>query len=346
MERHHWRMAAFFGVILAIIVPFNFYVFDRSTNLLGFADYRLSLIYAVVLVVSMPVVLFSSSYGRAHRFSFMAVTTVFAIQFMALLPLLVFEFINLVIELPKQLSGFTILLFVILLVLVSAVNARIVVVRKIKLDFPAKVRAVQISDIHIGIVHREGYLAKVVDMVNSVKPDIVLITGDITSGAAIPDKETFALLDNLDARTFMAFGNHEYYEDPEEIERLLADTKVEVLRDAKVGMNGYSIFGLDYKPEQGIRGARELVVDSEVPVILLTHLPQMLPLPAGSLILAGHHHAGQVFPINFFGRYFVKYFKGLYEEDDVRLYVSPGTGTWGPPLRFGSRNEITLLELG
>ncbi|MGZ7210005.1 MAG: metallophosphoesterase, partial [Methanobacterium sp.] len=63
------------------------------------------------------------------------------------------------------------------------------------------------------------------------------------------------------------------------------------------------------------------------------------------LQISGHTHKGQMFPINFLGRLFFTYFNGLYNYNDTKLYVSPGTGTWGPPMRFGSKNEITLIKL-
>jgi hypothetical protein len=143
----------------------------------------------------------------------------------------------------------------------------------------------------------------------------------------------------------MAPGNHEHYEGMQEILAALPKN-IRVLRDEEIRMEGFSIFGLDFTEEQGVSGTRKLDKTFSVPTIVMAHVPQFLKLPEGSIILSGHYHAGQVFPLNWVGNLFIKYFWGIYRENGVTLYVSPGTATWGPPMRFGSRNEIALLELG
>lgn len=347
MEKYPWRMVAAFAVLFVLVTLVNFYVFNRMTTLLGFDMFWLSLAYAVILTsLLIAGFLVWTSSVRAFKVLFVTVTTIYALEFSAIFGLLIFEILDLFVVVPRLYFGLAILIFVMLLAIVSAANAWTFTVRKIKLNFPVKLKAVHLSDLHIGTVHDEKYLAKVVAAVNTLEPDLIFITGDITSGAPLPETGLFDALGRLKARTFMATGNHEFYEGVDVIQKLLANTKVELLRDQRVQMTGYSVFGLDYSQEQGMTSARKIEIGGTEPVILLSHVPTLPRLPKGSVVLSGHYHAGQIFPFNFLGRLFLKYFKGIYEENGVTLHVSPGTGTWGPPMRFGSRNEITLIELG
>jgi predicted MPP superfamily phosphohydrolase len=347
MDRFPKRMAGTISTAFVIVTLVNFYVFDRVTNLFGLGHWLASIAYALTLTLLLVVGFVArTSPSNIYKALFVVVTSVYAMELSALSGLILFEILNLFIEMPHIHSGLAITAFTLGLVVISMVNAQRLSVRYVRLAFTKEFKAVLLSDLHLGIVHGKGYLRKVVTMVNALKPDVVFITGDIVSGAPVPGERVFEPLRDINARVFMVTGNHEYYEGVELIQVVLSGTDVRLLRDEIVQMEGYSILGLDYAPEQGVIGTRALSYEFSEPVIVLTHVPQMMPLPQGSVILAGHYHGGQVFPVNILGRLLLKYFKGLYEENGVRLYVSPGTATWGPPMRLGSVNEITLLELG
>jgi predicted MPP superfamily phosphohydrolase len=346
MAEHPYRTASAVTLLFVLVTLVNFYVFDRITEMLGISVLWVSVVYALLLSTLLAVgFTVRASAVKGFKVLFVTVTTIYGLEVMALFALIALWIVDFIIDLPELFMGYTVVLFVLIMATVSAVNALTVSVKTIRLRFPEKVRAVHLSDLHIGAVHGKSYLAKVVEKVNGLEPDVVLITGDMTSGAPLED-DLFEGLGRLKGPSFMVTGNHEYYEGVEVIEGMLEGTGVRLLRDEKADMGGYTIFGLDYTGEQGISGSRDIEVQGDRPVILLTHVPQMVKLPKGSLILAGHYHAGQVFPLNFLGHLFLKYFRGIYVENGVTIHVSPGTATWGPPMRFGSRNEITLLELG
>jgi len=91
-----------------------------------------------------------------------------------------------------------------------------------------------------------------------------------------------------------------------------------------------------------------LKIDMEKPSIMLYHLPREIKTVAKAgigLQLSGHTHAGQMFPFNYLVRLMFKYMHGIYKYDGTYLHVSSGTGTWGPPMRLGSRCEITVIIL-
>ena len=346
MDKKRWQMVPAFALAFVIVIIINFYVLNRITGLLDIGNRWISLAYAFMLAFLLVAgFIVRTSSARGMKGTFVTVTTVYGLEFMALSALIVFEIAEFFFDVPDMLAGQIILAFVATISIISLINAQMLNVKTIKIPFTRRLRAVQLSDVHIGAVHGKKYLARIVDTVNRLKPDMVLITGDIVSGAVAPGSSQLENFSRLEAPTYMAPGNHEYYEGMDEM-RTALPKNVQILRDSEIKFDGYSIFGLDFLEEQGVGGARKIDKKFEVPAIVLAHVPQFLDLPEGSIILSGHYHAGQVFPFNFLGHLFIKYFRGIYTQKGVTLYVSPGTATWGPPMRFGSRNEITLLELG
>jgi predicted MPP superfamily phosphohydrolase len=349
MPRIPWRFIPVIVLLFALVLGVSFYVIDRLSGLLSMGGFWLSVAIALAFTILLPTVMFLPGIAP-NVFTntlWVVISTVFGIMFSALSALLVFELLNLLMDLPAFTSGLVIVFFVLWVAAISFVNAQQLVVRKVRIErFPRRLKAVQLSDLHIGSVHGTGYLKRVVDTVNKAEPDVVLITGDIMSGATRLKKGMFDELNRIKANIFMVPGNHEYYDGIDEILEVLSTTKVKVLRDEVIEMDGYRILGLDFQGEKDDDGGilEELASDGR-PVIALSHVPRMIKLPAGSVILSGHYHAGQIFPFNLLvGR--LRYGKGLFEEESVFLYVSPGSATWGPPMRFGSKNEVTLLELG
>jgi predicted MPP superfamily phosphohydrolase len=339
-------MVPAFAALYMLVTTVNYYVIARLTGLLDLENRIISLAYAFGLSTLILIgFLVRTSSGRGSKGLFVAVMTVYGLEVIAISELILFEIFNLIFNFPPLPSGQIMVAIIIVIAAYSAVNAQLLTVKRVKLPFVRKLKVVQLSDVHIGTVHGSKYLARIVDMVNGLKPDFILITGDIVSGAVAPGSSKLENFAKLEAPAYMAPGNHEHYEGLEEI-RAALPKNIEILRDQEIRMGGFSIFGLDFVEEQGVSGHRKIEKKFDAPVIVMAHVPQFLDLPEGSIILSGHYHAGQIFPLNWVGGWFIKQFKGIYTQKGVTLYISPGTATWGPPMRFGSRNEITLLELG
>jgi predicted MPP superfamily phosphohydrolase len=346
MDRSRLHRVPAFAALYMLVTTVNYYVVARLTGLLSMDNRIISLAYAFGLSTLIVVgFLARTSSGRGTKGLFVAVTTVCGLEIAALSELILFEIFNFIFHFPEMLSGQVMVALVCIIAIYSFVNAQMLQVKAIKLPFVRKLRIVQLTDVHIGAVHGAKYLARIVDMVNNLKPDFILITGDIVSGTVAPGSSQLENFGRLEAPAYMAPGNHEHYEGMDEI-RAALPKNIEILRDQEIKLDGYSVFGLDFVEEQGVSGARTIDKKFDRPVIVMAHVPQFLDLPEGSIILAGHYHAGQIFPLNWVGGWFIKQFKGIYTEKGVTLYISPGTATWGPPMRFGSRNEITMLELG
>jgi predicted MPP superfamily phosphohydrolase len=221
---------------------------------------------------------------------------------------------------------------------------------------------VQISDIHVGPTIRVRYVEDIVDAVNRLHPDVVAITGDLVDGSVAELGEHVAPLSRLVARhgSFFVTGNHEYYAGAPawiaEVRRLgirvLHNEHIVIDRGGQklvlAGVPDYSggHFHEDHRsdPAAAMAGAP---ADAGARV-LLAHQPRTAPAAARAgfdLQISGHTHGGQFWPWVHFVRFQQPFTAGLHRLDALWVYVSRGTGYWGPPKRFGAPSEITRLRL-
>jgi predicted MPP superfamily phosphohydrolase len=261
-----------------------------------------------------------------------------------------FELINAFVSLPAETAGLVITFAIVALSVAGFVNTQILHVKCVPIPGPTSVAGrtlVQISDVHIGS-RSPRFLARIVARVNALKPDYVLITGDLIDFAGISRAE-LAPLGTFTAPVIFAIGNHERYVDLAAIDERMRSLGVTVLRDAAVTLGPFQFIGVD-DVDSAARIPESLGridLSSDHYGVLLYHRPDGFDAAAARgipLMLAGHTHAGQIIPFNFLVKHIYPRMRGLHELNGSRLYVSPGTGTWGPVLRIGSRSEITLIE--
>lgn len=223
-------------------------------------------------------------------------------------------------------------------------------------------RIVQITDLHIGNTIRRPFVEAVVAGVNQLDGDLVAVTGDLTDGTVDMLRDEVAPMAALRARhgVFFVTGNHDYYFGDgarwvEEARRLgmisLVNEHRVIERDGALlvvaGVPDYRAG--DYVGEHASDPAASLVGAPEgAPKILLAHQPRSAPEAAAlgfDLQLSGHTHGGQVVPFHLVARLTQPVLSGLHRIDRTWLYVSRGTGYWGPPLRLGAPSEITVVTL-
>ena len=212
----------------------------------------------------------------------------------------------------------------------------------------SQLRFAQITDVHIGSRSSE-FLTRVMDRVNSLNPDFLCITGDFIDARGISE-QSLAALRTCPVPIYFSTGNLERYEDFDDILGRLFRLGVKVLRTETAIHGEVQLIGIDdsERPDQVARELAKLQVDSNRFALLLYHRPRGHADAAAAgidLMISGHTHNGQIVPFNFVvGRVFEQTV-GLFKEASSHLYVSPGTGTWGPVMRLGSRGEITLFEI-
>ncbi|MCJ7664362.1 MAG: metallophosphoesterase [Desulfobacterales bacterium] len=217
---------------------------------------------------------------------------------------------------------------------------------------------VQISDIHLGLIVREGRLKKILREVTAAKPDILISTGDLVDGQ-IDDLGGLAEL--LSAvhppyGKFAVTGNHEFYAGLDQALRFTEKAGFTVLRGEAKDVAGFmTIVGVDDPTAKyfGLfRGPSEQRLLASVPrerfTLLLKHIPVIDEKAVGlvDLQLSGHTHKGQIFPFNYLSKAFFPHDAGLVPlPRHFFLYVSRGSGTWGPPIRFLAPPEVTVITL-
>ncbi|HET6417464.1 MAG TPA: metallophosphoesterase [Polyangiales bacterium] len=222
-------------------------------------------------------------------------------------------------------------------------------------------RLVQLTDMHIGLTIGRDFVEDVVRKVNALEPDIVAITGDLIDGSVEDLGAAVAPLGEIEARlgTFFVTGNHEYYSGADSWLAFLGTLDIRVLRNEHVELSkdgeAIHLAGVDdwtahqFGNGHGSDMARAMAGrDASKPVILLAHQPIQFDEARAhgvDLQISGHTHGGQIFPFGLLTRLAQPFLSGLHQRGDSQIYVSSGTGYWGPPMRIAAPAEITLIEL-
>ena len=159
-----------------------------------------------------------------------------------------------------------------------------------------------------------------------------------------------ASLSNLKAPIYFSIGNHERYAGLEWVIPMLEGVGCVLLRTQAMTFGNLQLIGIDDAEDQHQVENELAKIDlkPECFKVLMYHRPLGWEAAIGSgidLMLCGHTHNGQIFPFNWLVRQQFQKIRGLHTRDNCHLYVSPGTGTWGPAMRLGSRNEITCIDL-
>ncbi len=269
------------------------------------------------------------------------------IFFITFISMLFFEIMRLVYPVPEKRIIAAALIASAILIFYSVLNAKNTTIETVKIsDFGKKIKIIQISDLHLSS-NPFDKISEIVEQINSINPDIVIITGDLVSQDTPINDKTFEPLKNLNSKSYFITGNHEYYIGKEEICKFIENTGVKVLRDEVDFFKGIQIVGMDYRSDKAETRAvlSNLRIYEDKPALMLNHVPIDAKDQRIRLTISGHTHYGQIVPFNLIVRLTTKYLKGLYSLETGYLYVSPGTGTWGPPMRLGSKNEITVFDL-
>jgi predicted MPP superfamily phosphohydrolase len=214
---------------------------------------------------------------------------------------------------------------------------------------------------HIGPTIKRPAMKYVVATINRLEVDAVAITGDLVDGNVYELSRHVAPLAGLRSRhgTFFVTGNHEYYSGVHPWLKYLPTLGVRVLINEHVillhhhapivlaGVTDFSAASYDTSHRSdvalAITGAPRAAVK-----VLLAHQPRSAPAAEAAgfdLQISGHTHGGQFLPWNFFVRLQQPFTAGLHRVNDMLVYISRGTGYWGPPKRLGAPSEITLLRL-
>jgi len=221
-----------------------------------------------------------------------------------------------------------------------------------------RLKIVQISDVHLGLIVGKHRLKRILELVKAEKPDILVSTGDLVHGQMNKLSELTGMIRKIPTKygKYAVTGNHEFYAGLQEALKVTTDAGFRVLRGEGHNIAGViNIAGVD-DPAGKRFGLEDNISEktllSKLPrenfTLFLKHRP-WLNEAKGELFdlqLSGHTHKGQIFPFSLIVKLFYPYFNGLVSlGNNSYIYVSRGTGTWGPPVRFLAPPEVTVIEL-
>jgi len=268
-------------------------------------------------------------------------------------------------SLPEN-QFFIVLAISCLLTAYSIGEASSIQTRKIRVESPRipiekpPFRIGQISDVHLGILGRRKRSRKIAEIIKREKPDVLVSTGDLVDARTDQVLEEAAIFSEINPPLgkYAIRGNHEFYhEGGTGFDRFCKEAGFVPLKGKTAILgNGFRVTGIDDEvcafwgvcsPGEGDLLRR---VDGDGYSILLKHKPDLDPdsLDRYDLQLSGHTHGGQIFPFFLATRTKYPHYTGMYRPTGASrtlLYVSPGTGTWGPPMRLFAPPEVTIIEV-
>lgn len=373
----------FLTIVLSIYLFINIYIALRGFSAISNAGpFRsMLLILFIFLVLAYPVGRLLQNFFRNSIVEFLLIAGSFYMGIMVYLFLFtltidIIRFINSIFpffpagitnnpQKATQVTALIVLGSVVFITIVGHINALLPRVRHLSIHIgkPAanmkEMTIVVASDIHLGTIIRNSRLQYLVDKINSLKPDLILFPGDMVDEdvSTVMEQNMAARLRKLKAPLgiYAATGNHEYFGGVKEAVNYIGQGGVTVLQDRAVKIAGafYLIGRKDLianRFEGGRKPLAEILkdIDKNLPLILMDHQPFHLEEAQQNSIdlqISGHTHNGQLFPFNLLTKRIYEKSWGFLRKGNTQYYVSCGVGTWGPPIRLGSRPEIVKIQL-
>lgn len=267
----------------------------------------------------------------------------------------IFLIINACVNLPIYVGYIIILGIPIIICVYGIINVFVTKIEehsfKVKHLEKEKVRIVHLSDLHLGAVYQKGFTEKIVKKVIELKPDVVVITGDLCDGTMQVLGDWLSPFDILTVPVLYITGNHEQIHGKDLLLRAIETTNIKHIGHEVVEICGINFIGVDfeYDLKKRLTELAPKYKNSTKPNVLLCHIPTMKPEELEEyhiyLFLAGHTHGGQVFPMQLPAYCANACFAGLYSNKTKtnHVYVSTGIGASVVPMRIGSRSVIGVL---
>lgn len=284
-----------------------------------------------------------------------------------LLSVVLVDILNLIFHFKPPIRGMLSVSLALLLTAYGIWNAYTIKVKEITIPMKGltqEVQTVHITDVHLGNFRGKREAEKIVSKIKELNPDVVFNTGDMFDSKAHfgANEDVLAAFRTLNIPHYFVYGNHDQHVGVDEVIKQLRGANATVLLNEVAYFKDLQIIGLnnmladrntfDMHTAEDSETIEDVLNELELkegsPTIVLHHRPDgvkyMQEKDAG-LLLAGHTHAGQIFPFTFIAKLMFGYNKGLYHYETMNIYVSEGSGTIFAPVRLGTRSEITLIRL-
>lgn len=257
--------------------------------------------------------------------------------------------------------GMGVITFFMVITIIGSINAWNPIVRSydVKIEKTSEISNIEIlvaSDLHLGTIVGKSHLVKLVNIAQEVKPDIILLAGDIIDDHIEPylENEMGETMKKLNAPlgVYAVSGNHDVYgNDLPLLIQEMNKAGIHVLRDEAVSINDqFYLVGRNDLAEENRKVTSTLVknLDHSKPILMIDHQPTELNEAKENgvdLLFSGHTHYGQLAPANLITGMLFENDGGYLKKENLHSFVSSGFGTWGPPLRIGSRSEVMVINV-
>jgi uncharacterized protein len=377
-------MALFFTIFFTLYTALNYYIFIRGWQalssvaflrpyyLVAFIFVAYGYIFSKLLYKYLPPLVYDIWLGvGAIWFAFLVYFILFLVgldiirlveSFFHFLP----QFIYNNFEQTKKMTALVIIGVVGLIVFFGNLNKRDITIRTLEFQLPKgdgklnELNIVAASDIHLSPIDGERLLERIIDKMNSLNPDIILLSGDIVDDKAevLEERkigESFRKL-NPKYGVYTINGNHEFINGIDSSVHYAEHLGMKVLRDESMLIDSsFYIIGREDVSMNSFRGTKRKTleeilssINSNYPKILLDHTPVKLEQAEKNgidLQFSGHTHHGQIWPANIITNMIYEVSWGYLKKGKTHYYVTSGAGTWGPPVRTGSKSEIVNIKI-
>ena len=252
-------------------------------------------------------------------------------------------------------TGLLLLYFTPLIIcLYGIVHAKITKKEEINFKYPgynSKIKILHLSDIHLGAIHQKNSILRIVKEIQEIEPDIVVITGDMADGSLKVKPDWLMPFDNIVTPILYVTGNHEEMNPKNDMLEAVAATHIKHIgKHETFKFKGVNFIGEDFGHDL-TKCLNDVRQEPGVPNVLLYHVPNLKPEDLGKynifLMLAGHTHGGQIFPLQIMAYLTNACFSGLYSDETKKhhVYVTDGVNNAVAPMRIGSDRVFPIITI-
>ena len=357
VKKRHLMVGIFPNLLYTI---FLYFLIGGIANLFNGISFIHQISFALVIGVltTLPIII-------EHEKSFFITRTIMEIAEIIKWMFLIYMFltvaiyiIQLAIKIPTEIFTILFLAVVPILAIYGYYNAhRIKIIsHELKIaNLNEEIKLIHISDLHIGSIRNKRLLKNIVSSINSTDADLVIISGDLADGSCPIDDNSFLAFKDSKVPIIFTPGNHDFYPGIENLCSAVKVANIKVLDNEICNFKGLQIIGLSFSFENSTTSGKTTDnylnlddFDLNQPTVLIFHIPanwENFSKLGVDLMLSGHTHGGQFYPMNCFIKRVFPYSHGVYENNGKYLSVTAGIGTLGPPIRWGTNAEMILLKL-
>jgi predicted MPP superfamily phosphohydrolase len=377
-------MALFFTIFFTIYTALNYYIFIRGWQAIHTLPVLKPFYVVFFIIIAYGYIIAKVLYKYLHPLAYDIILGAGAIWFAFLVYFILFllglDLIRLFesffhflpkniydnYEQTKKIMAIVIIAVVSIIVFLGNLNKRDITIKTLELTLPKgsgklnELNVVMASDLHLSPIDGERLLAKIIDKMNSLNPDIILLAGDIVDDKAeILEQrkigESFKKL-NPKYGIYTINGNHEFINGVDASVNYAEHLGMKVLRDEyELIDSSFYVIGREDVSMNSFTGRKRKTlediissINSDHPKILLDHTPVKLEQAERNgidLQFSGHTHHGQIWPGNIITNLIYEVSWGYKKKGNTQYYVTSGAGTWGPPVRTGSKSEVVNIKI-